>query len=176
MGNAFTDIDFEVGASLWSPMPKLKNPITHAFATLKEHGFSRTRSHFARTRGDTSVVVNLQKSRWGERYYINIGIWLTVLEPTPGSLRAEQCHIYGRLPGSRDVVLALATDQPVPEEEEEDPYAWRVRVIRGFLEHQVLPLVNECQTVQSTRSLFRTGVFNSWRVTIAAHELLEGTP
>jgi hypothetical protein len=152
-------------------MPKSKNPIVDAFATLKDHGFSRVRSNFVRARGETFVVINLQGSRWGGNYYyINIGIWFTVLGPTPGSLRAAQCHIHGRLPNSRDVELALSTDQPVPEEE--DPYAWRVRVVRDFLEHQVLPLVNECQTVQSTRRLFDTGVFASWGVSIAAREVL----
>jgi len=151
-------------------MSKPKNPILDAFATLKDHGFRRTRTTFIRARGETALVINLQKSRWGERYYINIGIWFTAVGPTPSSLRTELCHIHGRLPGSRDVVLALATDQPVPEEE--DPYAWRVRVIRDFLEHDVLPLANECKTVQSTRRLFETGVFASWGVSIAAREVL----
>jgi hypothetical protein len=46
---------------------------------LEPEGFRRHRQTWHRNHDDVVEVVNLQKSQWSERYYLNIGIWLRAL-------------------------------------------------------------------------------------------------
>ncbi|SRR5258708_17710761 len=57
--------------------------------------------------GDAIVVFNLQKSDWGEYYFINIGIWLKTL----GEAKFPEenlCHLSHRVenlfPGEREII------------------------------------------------------------------------
>jgi hypothetical protein len=64
---------------------------------LEKGGFTtRDRRLWLRTRSDSWNLVAVQKSSWGNQYYINVGVWLPVLNPNPAP-RVQDCHIQTRL-------------------------------------------------------------------------------
>lgn len=55
-------------------------------------GFKRKGALWTRTANDVYQSVEMQKSQFGEQFYINLGIWLTALG-SPQSLRDRDMHI-----------------------------------------------------------------------------------
>jgi Domain of unknown function (DUF4304) len=65
---------------------------------LKPRGFRKTRSTWHRLQPEVVLVVNVQKSNWGARLYVNLGVYLRGLgqEVNPPE---RECHIRTRLDG-----------------------------------------------------------------------------
>lgn len=88
---------------------------------------------------DAIAVLNLQKSQYGPRYYLNVGLWFLVLgaEANP---KLTHCHVQGRLEalvpadhrGNLETLLDL--DQVVDDEE-------RRTELLGVLALQLEPLI-----------------------------------
>jgi hypothetical protein len=65
-------------------------------STLSEVGFSARLRAWRRCSEEVRQVVTLQKSKWGEQYYVNFGILFRELEEIEDP-RPENCHVIGRL-------------------------------------------------------------------------------
>ena len=63
---------------------------------LKPRGFQKKRSTWHRPQPEAVLVVNVQKSEWGPRLYVNLGVYLRGLgqEERPPEYK---CHIRTRL-------------------------------------------------------------------------------
>ena len=49
--------------------------------SLREKGFQKHRKTWHKDQEVTIAVINLQKSQWGEQFYINLGIYVKRLGP-----------------------------------------------------------------------------------------------
>ena len=76
----------------------MNKPVSKILAEiLPDFGFLRRKSQdWYRDLGSVVHVIGLQKSRWGDSYYVNLGVWIKALggEVRP---RYYQCHIQQRL-------------------------------------------------------------------------------
>lgn len=73
------------------------NPIREALSTLlKAHGFKNKSNSWYLDDEESVSVVNLQKSRYGDQYYINLGVAFKVLGVV-GFPAAHKCHVSFRL-------------------------------------------------------------------------------
>ena len=83
---------------------------------LKNHGYSKRSGSWYRAQDETVAVVNLQRSNYSPRYYLNVALWLSTLgsEPYP---KEHQCHVrtrLNRLLDDGDVFeAALDLDEPI---------------------------------------------------------------
>ncbi len=68
--------------------------LVHAVA--KPRGFRRKGSSWFREQPEVIEVINLQKSPWGPKFYLNLGVALRGLDPGP-SPRIALCHLHGRV-------------------------------------------------------------------------------
>jgi hypothetical protein len=61
-----------------------------------DHGYSKRSGSWYRTQVETVAVMNLQRSNYSPRYYINVALWLSSLgsEPYP---KEHACHVRTRL-------------------------------------------------------------------------------
>jgi hypothetical protein len=59
-------------------------------------GFHRKGCSWFRTLGEVTQVINLQRSRWGEQYYINLGVLIRAIDDRPFP-RPSECHVIARL-------------------------------------------------------------------------------
>jgi hypothetical protein len=62
---------------------------------MRELGYMQRSRRWYRNHGDILHVVSLQKSSWGDYYYLNLGIWLQPLESNPAPPE-HHCHIRCR--------------------------------------------------------------------------------
>ena len=102
-------------------------------------GGSKNSGSWYFTGPDAIAVLNLQKSQYGPRYYLNVGLWLlgvgAATNPKP-----THCHVQSRLeelvPSDlrRNVELLLDLDYAIVDEER------RTRLL-GVLTAQLEPLV-----------------------------------
>lgn len=75
-------------------MPTLVQATVDAYA--KGAGMTKKSGSWYLPRDETVLVLNLQKSNYAARYYLNVGVWLRPL--APADFPEEQaCHIRTRL-------------------------------------------------------------------------------
>ena len=76
--------------------PKTVQAINVLAAKLQADGFVRRgRVSWYRRGADLIQVVNLQKSQWGEQYYVNVSYWLLPLGSAKWP-REQDCHVRMR--------------------------------------------------------------------------------
>lgn len=122
-----------------------------------------------RLRGEEVIaVVNLQKSRFGNDYFLNLGFWLVELGDA-ASPKEEQCHIRARaervwsksVPSLSD---ALDSDCAMTDED-------RVRVIGDFVCSRLVPFISGALLVQGLREIVRQS--DEWVLRQSARAVLE---
>jgi hypothetical protein len=138
---------------------------------MRESGFKKQSSAWYRRTADAVLVMNLQKSDFGEQYYVNLGVWLITLGDVPFP-KANHCHVQMR-------AVALCRDQQDFLEMEVfnldrsmEPLE-RVELIRSFLKSMAIPFLNECGSIEGLRRLYRDGRLNSAGVMVVARRFLE---
>ncbi|PTT89210.1 hypothetical protein DBR42_08310 [Pelomonas sp. HMWF004] len=125
-------------------------PIEIAIASpLKVLGFRKKSRTWWRTTEDTICVLNLQKSPFGERLYVNLGVYLRVLGSDLNPPE-NQCHVRVRLE-------RIASDQCWNEiasaEATIDPSEGLVAAILG----DGVSWLNQVSTLDGIASFIRTG-------------------
>lgn len=100
------------------------------------------------------AVLNLQKSQWGDQYYVNFGLYIRDLGPLTEP-RAEQCHYFAR---AESVARSeeqrwrglLDLECAIPDDE-------RQREIEMFLTEDVSPFLEQIGTDDGLRTAFAQG-------------------
>ena len=90
--------------------------------TGSRYGFRGVRAkNFYRERPETICVLNLQKSSWGPRFYLNAAVWFTRLGPERRP-KEYNCHIIWRVDSlmigeqSKAFTEALSLDHSIPDD------------------------------------------------------------
>lgn len=141
-------------------------------ASLDKAGFVRKSDSWYSETADAILVANLQKSNFGDQYYINLAVWLKTL----GEMRypkENRCHIRIRasaLEGERQrywerEVLDLEYRNIGDEE--------RSTLIRSFLEEIALPFLLAAGSLENLRKLWRGGRLKAAAVIKDAARVLE---
>ena len=147
-----------------------KTTLKKAFGeTLHDAGFVSKSGSWYRSGSDAVVVLNLQKSDFGNYFYLNVGINLKALsdEPFP---KSNQCHIGIRADNlvAEDDVLPL--NMGINLDEGDDQY------LKGFIDlmnMKVLPLIGEFLRLQQLREHYKKLTFKKALLFWQARELLE---
>jgi hypothetical protein len=133
-------------------MTKTTNPVKLTLAEVaKAAGFTRKGGSWYRRNDDLVEVLNLQKSNYSNKYYLNYAIWVSgvsVVAFPP----AHQCHIQTRADeviGSEvDHLLDLEAEVPGPE---------RVLALGTLLRERLVPFMEECRTLDGLRKKLSSG-------------------
>ena len=114
-------------------------------ACLREHEFQGRGSTWYRDLPETILVVNLQGSRYGGEYFVNLAVWLKALgaASTP---KEQVCHIRKRLAGKR-VEAALQVEESELSDDE------REQAISAALKRTGIPFLLACSTQQGIRKM-----------------------
>lgn len=126
------------------------NAIARAVAEFaKTSGFKKKASSWYLARPETIVVLNLQRSQWGPRYFVNVGVWISELELLEFP-KAHQCHITTRLEAlTAGAVPSLAKLLDLSELLDDRDRMAQLRQV--FVEHLV-PVLAASISVASLRS------------------------
>lgn len=142
----------------------LDRALTHVLAGTD---FRRKQNTWRRYADEVVQVLNLQKSRFGQQYYLNFGVWLRVLEEAKEP-KEEQCHIRIRADEvareGAGLPRLLDLDTEVPDRE---------RRICECVSADVLPFAEQCCSIEGLRDLYKAGAFKRAMLTAATRALLE---
>lgn len=128
-----------------------RHVVQTTFDELGKASFGTKRSgSWYRRSDETIVVLKLQKSNYGPRYYVNVAVWLLAAGPASAP-KPSHCHIQTRLErlmpaGLQERLSALLDlDSPIGED------ARREELLAMIGQH-LLPLVEAAATRDSLRS------------------------
>ena len=119
---------------------------------LKDHDFVKKSGSWYSEKQDAVLVVDLQRSDYGEVYYVNLAVWFKHL----GNVvfpKEHQCHIRTRLTSltNSDVQRALDFDDSSLSETD------RTSILKKAMEGYGIPFVEACSTIEGVKDLFREG-------------------
>jgi hypothetical protein len=156
---------------------KTANPIKLALErSLPSEGFKRKGSDWYLDTKESIVVVNLQKSNYGQQYYINIGIWLKAL----GDSRyppEHKCHVTIRAGDLSEEFSEEFSSKPSLLDLERTVMANDVRIeqLERLVRTGVLPWIRSCVTVAGLRAQLHSGARWTTGVKLKAREFLENS-
>ncbi len=133
-----------------------RNEIQQTFDAFgKSEGMVKKSGSWYKAEGEVTRVVNLQKSQYGRRYYVNVGYWLQAIEEAkfPPS---EQCHILIRLDSliaDREVEVNELLDfaSEIPAEE-------RTQRLGDLLTSRLRPVLEQGASLEGLRKLRSEGL------------------
>ena len=111
----------------------------------KEHGFRRKGTTLYRDQEGTIGVVNLQGSRYGGRYYLNVALWLKSLGDGPVPSESA-CHLRTRL-SMLHTPYASEADEAYLDLHHDMADEERARRFREVLDSLVLPTLLKAATL-----------------------------
>ncbi|WAC71441.1 DUF4304 domain-containing protein [Roseateles sp. SL47] len=120
---------------------------------LKSAGFASKSGSWYLSGRDSIVVLNLQKSDFDEKFYLNFGVWLKSLGAV--EFPAEnKCHIQARLtslfPGHAEAIDRACMAGGSKEDS---------ATFAEFLESEFVPFCNDCLRIEGLRSKLEADVF-----------------
>jgi hypothetical protein len=127
---------------------------------LKDAQFQRKSSTWYRDLEETVLVVDLQKSNFGQQYYVNLGVMVKGLPANHGGgnlpPKENQCHIRVRIealkPEEEDQLKGMLN-----LEDGSIGVVERQERIAGAIKHVALPFLNQCSTRAGIRDADRRG-------------------
>lgn len=137
--------------------------------TLRDAGLIKKSGSWYRAGADADVVLNLQKSDFGNSYYLNVGVNLKALSPEPYP-KINQCHI--QLSGDSlvgDDLLILNRALNLEEGNEED-----LKLFIEIMERKILSLVVEFLSLDQLRDHYKQSTFKKALLFWQAREMLSG--
>lgn len=125
-------------------------------APLEKAGLKKRGQSWYLDGKDAIVVTNLQKSDWGDLYYINIGIWLKELGDASFP-KENECHIGLRaeslFPEQRELILlSCSLGKSTPQ---------MLSELSEFFDRHLIPFLHDCTDVNKLRSLMLQGILDT---------------
>lgn len=132
-------------------------------SVLKVHGFKKKSSNWYLHKNDVVLVVNLQKSQYGDQFYINCAVLVKALLDLEFP-QEEKCHIRFRLDSDGTGALVdrvkLLLDLENNSISEED----RQAELRQLITSHALPHLEKCSTLSGIAEVVNNPTFESWAI------------
>lgn len=130
------------------------NPIAMALSqVLEPEGFLKKASNWYSKAPEVIRMANLQKSIYGNQYYVNFGLWLNALGAAEFP-KENQCHIgwrLGALSPRKEKLLASLLDLEKRMSDED-----RVKALVDFIRKDSL-LLQQCHSLEDIRRSAKAG-------------------
>jgi hypothetical protein len=136
--------------------------------TFREAGFTKKSGSWYRIGSDVVLVINLQKSDFGNHYYLNCGINLKALSDDLLP-RINACHIQIRIDdliGGDSSLLAKGLDLDEGSVEDLNELVLLIR-------EKLLPMLPNLLSVSELRNCYRRATFKRALLFWEAREILE---
>jgi hypothetical protein len=101
-------------------------------------------------------MVDLQRSSYGEQYYLNVGLWLTDIAPVPPKVRERDLHVRLRVDVALEKAQAIRLAQAL-DLEAVLPSEQRTAVVTETLEGVVVPWLEQWSTIRGVGAAMAAG-------------------
>jgi hypothetical protein len=138
----------------------------------KAAGYSKKSGSWYRRNPETIIVLNLQKSQYGPKYYINVALWLRALgdEEAP---KVNKCQIQTRLGQLVPAGLEKRLTELLDLDCDVEDMVRRTELLDLFRQH-LLPLLEASSSLESLRSGDGVELIQKSLVTGPGQQLLAG--
>lgn len=154
-------------------MTRQDNPIHQVLKEiLVPLGFSRKGDSWYHRSTEVVQVVNLQKSQYGNQYYLNYGAWLLTLSDSAFP-REEKCHVRLRI---EDISDAEEQYKNLLNLESDMGAEWRMASLREAFSSDLLPFIRRTGTIANVQRLYVEGELKRGIVHIDAKRLFDKAP
>jgi hypothetical protein len=129
---------------------------------LKNHGYRKKGTTWYSETDDCVCVVNLQKSQWGDQYYINLAVFAKILGDKRDPKEYE-CHIRGRLgqlEGVGDVDRVLDLENNLYGESQ------RQARLESILIENAIPFLKSLDSMAGITAAFHEGKLRRFLTTV----------
>lgn len=126
--------------------------------SLRKRGFKRKGAAWYLEGPECTCLLNLQRSQWGNKYYINLGVLVKQLDNIP-SPKENQCHLGVRL--SQIVRDSTKLERDLDFEDFASANEQKVRAVREAIETRAIPFLSSLQTLDGIKHVFREGTISS---------------
>jgi len=133
---------------------------------LEKAGFRKKSGSWYLDKVDSILVVNLQKSNYGEQFYVNLAVWLRALGSDVFP-KEHKCHIRIRLAslvGEEVTKCFDAQDSTFTD-------GARARLIRSLMEEHAIPFLRDCSSIKGIRRCLKEGTLENGFVHHQVEEL-----
>jgi hypothetical protein len=153
----------------WRKMRKTDTAIHLALIeALLPVGFSRKGNSWFRISPEVVEIVNLQRSQFSPRYYINYALWLRALgDEAPH--RPEQYHVQLRIDGIVETNPALSM---LMDLDSDVPPGQRTAELSALLRLNLLPFAETCRRLHGLRELYNGKRLKRAFIFVQAKQLL----
>lgn len=141
------------------PMTNLNIKLIHDAISeaSKSAGFTKKGENWYADRAETVLVINPQKSNYGQKYFLNLGVYFKLLgaKQTP---KEFECHVRARvsqLAEEEAVEKTLDFEQPISPLERENQ-------IVTFLRDKGLPFLEMCSSMEGVRAAYAGGQLSAF--------------
>jgi len=133
---------------------------------LKVVGFARKGQAWFKNGGDSTVVLNLQKSDFDEKYYVNFGVWLKALGDVAFPSE-NKCHIQARLTS-----LFPEHSEMIDRACKPTSGANEVADFIAFLIEEFAPFCDDCLRIDGLQAMLLSGKLKKALMMKPARDLL----
>jgi hypothetical protein len=138
-------------------------------------GFQKKGSSWYCEEADATLVVNPQKSQYGSRYFLNLGIhWRALGEKS--APKEEECHVRGRIASVLPDELCRRLDRSLDFEDSSIRDEARHAAVRDALVHYAIPLLKRCSTAEGLRAEHGKGSLRHFLVATRLAMMLDLPP
>lgn len=121
---------------------------------MAAHGYRKKADSWFLERPETILLINLQKSQWGDQYYVNLAIWLRGLADAKSIPPKEQdCHVRVRLTSLTTEAIERALDFSAGLLTMSE----RKRIVEECIRDVAIPFLEECGTLEWLKRQYTSG-------------------
>lgn len=136
--------------------------------SLAPEGFKKQGAFWRLVRDEIISVVNVQKSKYDDEFFLNLGFWIREIGPDEVCPKVEQCHVQGRaeaiFPSYEKSVRRLHSSVNGSDDSES------IIGLKNFLINELVPFIHQGHTQAKLAELVKKT--NGVLVRRNAHELL----
>lgn len=114
---------------------------------LTASGFTKNGDTWYSEKSETILVVNLQKSQWGEQYYINLAAWFKELGESKFPPKEHLCHVRTRLTSLTNGSLEKALNLESKELDD----SRREPIVGKAIKEVAIPFLDQCSTLKGLK-------------------------
>ena len=147
--------------------PNIKSIHDAISEACKPAGFSKKGENWYANRIETILIINPQKSNYGQKYYLNLGAYFKMLG-TKQAPKESECHLRARISQfveEEAVEKIFDFDQPISTLD-------RHNEIVKLLRDEGLPFLEMCSSLQGVRDAFARNQLDSFSLLRSLKEQL----
>jgi hypothetical protein len=132
-------------------------------SVLKSHGFKKKSNNWYLGKDEVVLLVNLQKSQYGNQFYVNCAVLVKNLSDLEFP-QEEKCHIRFRLDSNDTNVPEKRVESLLDLENDLITEEDRTAELQKLITDYALPHLNKCSTLNGITEILSSGKFKGWAV------------